>query len=130
MASPKAQGRELHKAPDARRKSLRPFSITTALNTLNRMVHAPADRPALRISSPVLISSSNPSVAAAGSEDAPRGTPAQVRLLRDGVGRAARWRVCDGVALTAPRGGQLSRLLGTLLNREGQLLEPRDPGNP
>ncbi|XP_004945098.1 E3 ubiquitin-protein ligase SH3RF2 isoform X1 [Gallus gallus] len=78
MASPKAQGRELHKAPDARRKSLRPFSITTALNTLNRMVHAPADRPALRISSPVLISSSNPSVAAAGSEDAPRGTPAQV----------------------------------------------------
>lgn len=78
MASPKAQGRELHKAPDARRKSLRPFSITTALNTLNRMVHAPADRPALRISSPVLISSSNPSVAAAGSEDAPRGTPTQV----------------------------------------------------
>ncbi|XP_021266645.1 putative E3 ubiquitin-protein ligase SH3RF2 isoform X2 [Numida meleagris] len=79
VASPKAQGRELHKAPDARRKSLRPFSITTALNTLNRMVHAPADRPALRISSPVLISSSNPSVAAAGSEqDAPRGTPAQV----------------------------------------------------
>ncbi|XP_052545539.1 E3 ubiquitin-protein ligase SH3RF2 [Tympanuchus pallidicinctus] len=77
-ASPKAQGRELHKAPDARRKSLRPFSITTALNTLNRMVHAPADRPALRISSPVLISSSNPSVAAAGSEDAARGTPAQV----------------------------------------------------
>ncbi|XP_048816455.1 E3 ubiquitin-protein ligase SH3RF2 isoform X2 [Lagopus muta] len=78
VASPKAQGRELHKAPDARRKSLRPFSITTALNTLNRMVHAPADRPALRISSPVLISSSNPSVAAAGSEDAARGTPAQV----------------------------------------------------
>ncbi|XP_042737702.1 E3 ubiquitin-protein ligase SH3RF2 [Lagopus leucura] len=78
VASPKAQGRELHKAPDARRKSLRPFSITTALNTLNRMVHAPADRPALRISSPVLISSSNPSVAAAGSEDAAHGTPAQV----------------------------------------------------
>ncbi|XP_072204725.1 E3 ubiquitin-protein ligase SH3RF2 isoform X1 [Excalfactoria chinensis] len=78
VASHKAQGRELHKAPDARRKSLRPFSITTALNTLNRIVHAPADRPTLRISSPVLISSSNPSVAAAGSEDAPRGTPAQV----------------------------------------------------
>lgn len=104
MASPKARGQELHKAPDARRKSLRPFSITTALNTLNRMVHAPADRPALRISSPVLISSSNPSVAAAGSEDAPRGTPAQVRLLRDGVGRAARRRACDGVALIAPGG--------------------------
>ncbi|XP_065591001.1 E3 ubiquitin-protein ligase SH3RF2 [Cyrtonyx montezumae] len=79
VASPRAQGRELHKVPDTRRKSLRPFSITTALNTLNRMVHAPAERPALRISSPVLISSSNPSVAAAGSEqDPPRGTPAQV----------------------------------------------------
>uniref|UniRef100_A0A8C9LG39 RING-type E3 ubiquitin transferase n=1 Tax=Pavo cristatus TaxID=9049 RepID=A0A8C9LG39_PAVCR len=85
VASPKAQGRELHKAPDARRKSLRPFSITTALNTLNRMVHAPADRPALRISSPVLISSSNPSVAAAGSEDAPRGTP-QVSRWAQGQG--------------------------------------------
>ncbi|NXK52723.1 SH3R2 ligase, partial [Chauna torquata] len=83
MASPKAKGREphaLHKVPDARRKSLRPFSITTALNTLNRMVHAPADRPALEISSPVLISSSNPSVAAPGSEqaDVPHGPPAQV----------------------------------------------------
>ncbi|OXB53993.1 hypothetical protein ASZ78_009149 [Callipepla squamata] len=79
VASPRAQGRELHKVPDTRRKSLRPFSITTALNTLNRMVHAPTERPALRISSPVLISSSNPSVAAAGSEqDPPRGTPAQV----------------------------------------------------
>ncbi|XP_035416604.1 E3 ubiquitin-protein ligase SH3RF2 [Cygnus atratus] len=82
-ASPKAKGREppaLHKAPDSRRKSLRPFSITTALNTLNRMVHAPTDRPALEISSPVLISSSNPSVAAPSSEqaDAPQGSPAQV----------------------------------------------------
>ncbi|OXB76654.1 UNVERIFIED_CONTAM: hypothetical protein H355_008693 [Colinus virginianus] len=79
VASPRVQGQELHKVPDTRRKSLRPFSITTALNTLNRMVHAPTERPALRISSPVLISSSNPSVAAAGSEqDPPRGTPAQV----------------------------------------------------
>ncbi|NWZ20778.1 SH3R2 ligase, partial [Asarcornis scutulata] len=82
-ASPKAKGREpptLHKAPDSRRKSLRPFSITTALNTLNRMVHAPADRPVLEISSPVLISSSNPSVATPSSEqeDAPQGPPAQV----------------------------------------------------
>uniref|UniRef100_A0A8B9USL8 SH3 domain containing ring finger 2 n=1 Tax=Anas zonorhyncha TaxID=75864 RepID=A0A8B9USL8_9AVES len=82
-ASPKAKGREppaLHKAPDSRRKSLRPFSITTALNTLNRMVHSPADRPVLEISSPVLISSSNPSVATPSSEqaDAPQGPPAQV----------------------------------------------------
>ncbi|NXC40362.1 SH3R2 ligase, partial [Penelope pileata] len=75
-ASPRARGQELHKAPDTRRKSPRPFSITTALNTLNRMVHAPTDRPALRISSPVLISSSNPSVAAPGSEqDVPRSPP-------------------------------------------------------
>ncbi|RLV86653.1 hypothetical protein DV515_00015826 [Chloebia gouldiae] len=68
------------KVPDSRRKSLRQFSITTALNTLNRMVHAPAERPALHISSPVLISSSNPTVATQSSEKAelPCGTPLQV----------------------------------------------------
>ncbi|NWX27249.1 SH3R2 ligase, partial [Notiomystis cincta] len=70
----------LAKVPDARRKSLRQFSITTALNTLNRMVHAPAERPALHISSPVLISSSNPTVATQGGEKAefPYGAPLQV----------------------------------------------------
>ncbi|NWW94908.1 SH3R2 ligase, partial [Rhynochetos jubatus] len=82
-ASPKAKGADppaFPKAPDSRRKSLRQFSITTALNTLNRMVHAPAERQALEISSPVLISSSNPSVATQGSERAelPYGTPLQV----------------------------------------------------
>ncbi|KAM6116186.1 E3 ubiquitin-protein ligase SH3RF2 [Pterocles gutturalis] len=82
-ASPKAKGADspaLPKVPDSRRKSLRPFSITTALNTLNRMVHAPAERPALEISSPVLISSSNPTVATQSSEKAelPYGTPLQV----------------------------------------------------
>ncbi|XP_039557367.1 E3 ubiquitin-protein ligase SH3RF2 [Passer montanus] len=68
------------KAPEARRKSLRQFSITTALNTLNRMVHAPAERPALHISSPVLISSSNPSVPTQSSDKAelPCGPPLQV----------------------------------------------------
>ncbi|XP_041345934.1 E3 ubiquitin-protein ligase SH3RF2 [Pyrgilauda ruficollis] len=68
------------KAPEARRKSLRQFSITTALNTLNRMVHAPAERPALHISSPVLISSSNPSVPTQSSEKAepPCSPPLQV----------------------------------------------------
>ncbi|NXQ17608.1 SH3R2 ligase, partial [Peucedramus taeniatus] len=89
--SPQAKGASLRaakaegpaafpKVPEARRKSLRQFSITTALNTLNRMVHAPAERPALRISSPVLISSSNPSVATPSSEKAelPCGTPLQV----------------------------------------------------
>ncbi|XP_010162960.1 E3 ubiquitin-protein ligase SH3RF2, partial [Antrostomus carolinensis] len=82
-ASPKAKGAEppaFPKVPDSRRKSLRQFSITTALNTLNRMVHAPAERQALEISSPVLISSSNPSVATQSSEKAefPSGSPLQV----------------------------------------------------
>ncbi|NWW58483.1 SH3R2 ligase, partial [Ifrita kowaldi] len=82
-ASPKAKAADsaaFPKVPDSRRKSLRQFSITTALNTLNRMVHAPADRPVLEISSPVLISSSNPTVATQSSEKAefPYGTPLQV----------------------------------------------------
>ncbi|NWI48316.1 SH3R2 ligase, partial [Picathartes gymnocephalus] len=82
-ASPKAKAAgsaPFPKVPDSRRKSLRQFSITTALNTLNRMVHAPAERPALQISSPVLISSSNPTVAPQSSEKAefPYGTPIQV----------------------------------------------------
>ncbi|NXF32940.1 SH3R2 ligase, partial [Nyctibius bracteatus] len=81
-ASPKAKGADppaFPKVPDARRKSLRPFSITTALNTLNRMVHAP-ERPVLEISSPVLISSSNPTVAPSSGEQAgaPHGPPLQV----------------------------------------------------
>ncbi|NXK11600.1 SH3R2 ligase, partial [Herpetotheres cachinnans] len=82
-ASPKAKGADspaFPKVPDSRRKSLRQFSITTALNTLNRIVHAPAERQALEISSPVLISSSNPTVATQSSEKAefPYGTPLQV----------------------------------------------------
>ncbi|NXC18671.1 SH3R2 ligase, partial [Corythaeola cristata] len=82
-ASPKAKGADspaFPKVPDSRRKSLRQFSITTALNTLNRMVHAPAERQELEISSPVLISSSNPTVATQSSEPAelPCGTPLQV----------------------------------------------------
>lgn len=80
-AVPKAA--EVPKVPEARRKSLRQFSITTALNTLNRMVHA--ERPALHISSPVLISSSNPSVPTQSSDRAELspGSPLQVR--RDGT---------------------------------------------
>ncbi|NWT01529.1 SH3R2 ligase, partial [Mionectes macconnelli] len=82
-ASPKAKATDspaFPKVPDSRRKSLRQFSITTALNTLNRMVHAPSERPALEISSPVLISSSNPTVATQSSEKAefPYSTPVQV----------------------------------------------------
>ncbi|NWX23338.1 SH3R2 ligase, partial [Aegotheles bennettii] len=82
-ASPKAKGADspaFPKVPDSRRKSLRQFSITTALNTLNRMVHTPTERQVLEISSPVLISSSNPTVATQSSEKAelPYGTPLQV----------------------------------------------------
>ncbi|NXV05777.1 SH3R2 ligase, partial [Cettia cetti] len=83
LRSPKAKGAgsaPFPKDPDSRRKSLRQFSLTTALNTLNRMVHAPAERPALHISSPVLISSSNPSVPTQGSDRAqlPCSSPLQV----------------------------------------------------
>ncbi|XP_062443246.1 E3 ubiquitin-protein ligase SH3RF2 [Rhea pennata] len=83
IASPKSKGTDsptFHKISDSRRKSLRQFSITTALNTLNRMVHSPADRQTLEISSPVLISSSNPTVATQSSEkvEFPYGTPVQV----------------------------------------------------
>ncbi|NXX82288.1 SH3R2 ligase, partial [Urocolius indicus] len=82
-ASPKAKGTDspaFPKVPDTRRKSLRQFSITTALNTLNRMVHAPTERQALEISSPVLISSSNPTVATQSSEkvEVPHSAPLQV----------------------------------------------------
>ncbi|XP_067161032.1 E3 ubiquitin-protein ligase SH3RF2 [Apteryx mantelli] len=82
-ASPKSKGTDsptFHKVSDSRRKSLRQFSITTALNTLNRMVHSPTDRQTLEISSPVLISSSNPTVATQSSEkvEFPYGTPVQV----------------------------------------------------
>ncbi|XP_067423185.1 E3 ubiquitin-protein ligase SH3RF2 [Emydura macquarii macquarii] len=82
-SSPRAKGTEsptFRKASESRRKSLRPFSITTALNTLNRIVHSPTERQTLEISSPVLISSSNPTVATQSSEkvEFPYGTPVQV----------------------------------------------------
>ncbi|XP_072486756.1 E3 ubiquitin-protein ligase SH3RF2 isoform X4 [Notamacropus eugenii] len=53
---------------ESRRKNPRQFSIMTALNTLNRMVHSPTGQQMVEISSPVLISSSNPSVAAQNFE--------------------------------------------------------------
>ncbi|XP_066128978.1 E3 ubiquitin-protein ligase SH3RF2 [Saccopteryx bilineata] len=52
----------LRRGPGSRRKGSGQFSITTALNTLNRMVHSPSGRHMVEISTPVLISSSNPSV--------------------------------------------------------------------
>ncbi|XP_006874577.1 PREDICTED: putative E3 ubiquitin-protein ligase SH3RF2 isoform X2 [Chrysochloris asiatica] len=52
----------LRRGPGSRRKAPGQFSITTALNTLNRMVHSPSGRHMVEIGTPVLISSSNPSV--------------------------------------------------------------------
>ncbi|XP_063088365.1 E3 ubiquitin-protein ligase SH3RF2 isoform X2 [Cavia porcellus] len=52
----------LRRVPGSRRKGPGQFSITTALNTLNRMVHSPSGRHMVEISTPVLINSSNPSV--------------------------------------------------------------------
>ncbi|XP_060096528.1 E3 ubiquitin-protein ligase SH3RF2 [Heteronotia binoei] len=68
------------KGSETRRKSMKQFSITTALNTLNRMVHSPTERQSLEISSPILISSSNPSVATQNNEktEFPYSSPAQV----------------------------------------------------
>ncbi|KAJ6667981.1 hypothetical protein lerEdw1_016302, partial [Lerista edwardsae] len=79
---PRGKGLEsptFYKDSDPRRKSMKQFSITTALNTLNRMVHSPPGRQTLEISSPVLISSSNPSVTTHNHEkaDFPFSTPAQ-----------------------------------------------------
>ncbi|XP_021506417.1 E3 ubiquitin-protein ligase SH3RF2 isoform X1 [Meriones unguiculatus] len=51
----------LRKSPGSRRKGSGQ-SITTALNTLNRMVHSPEGHPMREASIPVLISSSSPSV--------------------------------------------------------------------
>ncbi|XP_005356095.1 E3 ubiquitin-protein ligase SH3RF2 isoform X1 [Microtus ochrogaster] len=51
----------LRKSPGSRRKGSGQFSITTALNTLNRMVHSPEGHQMVEISTPVLISSSSPS---------------------------------------------------------------------
>nr|XP_060621149.1 E3 ubiquitin-protein ligase SH3RF2 [Anolis sagrei ordinatus]XP_060621150.1 E3 ubiquitin-protein ligase SH3RF2 [Anolis sagrei ordinatus] len=73
---PRAKGME----SESRRKHMKQFSITSALNTLNRMVHSPTRRQSLDISSPVLISSSNPSVATQNYEkiEFPYSMPVQV----------------------------------------------------
>uniref|UniRef100_A0A8D2HLS4 RING-type E3 ubiquitin transferase n=1 Tax=Urocitellus parryii TaxID=9999 RepID=A0A8D2HLS4_UROPR len=70
----------LRRVPGSRRKAPGQFSITTALNTLNRMVHSPSGRPMVEISTPVLISSSNPSVITQHMEkvDFPLSSAAQV----------------------------------------------------
>lgn len=60
----------LRRGPGSRRKGPGQFSITTALNTLNRMVHSPSGRHMVEISTPVLISSSNPSVTTQPAEKA------------------------------------------------------------
>lgn len=70
----------LRRGPGSRRKGPGQFSITTALNTLNRMVHSPPGRHMVEISTPVLISSSNPSVITQHMEkaDAPLSSLGQV----------------------------------------------------
>ncbi|XP_008048595.1 putative E3 ubiquitin-protein ligase SH3RF2 [Carlito syrichta] len=73
----------LRRGPGSRRKGSGQFSITTALNTLNRMVHSPSGRHMVEISTPVLISSSNPSVITQHLEkaDVPPGSVGQVSAL-------------------------------------------------
>ncbi|XP_055141767.1 E3 ubiquitin-protein ligase SH3RF2 isoform X4 [Symphalangus syndactylus] len=70
----------LRRGPGSRMKGPGQFSITTALNTLNRMVHSPSGRHMVEISTPVLISSSNPSVITQPMEkaDVPSSSAGQV----------------------------------------------------
>ncbi|XP_036607813.1 E3 ubiquitin-protein ligase SH3RF2 [Trichosurus vulpecula] len=74
-----AESPAFNRVMDSRRKNPRQFSIMTALNTLNRMVHSPTGQQMVEISSPVLISSSNPSVAAQNFEkvELPPNSPVQ-----------------------------------------------------
>uniref|UniRef100_A0A8C3WQM1 RING-type E3 ubiquitin transferase n=1 Tax=Catagonus wagneri TaxID=51154 RepID=A0A8C3WQM1_9CETA len=60
----------LRGGPGSRRKGPGQFSITTALNTLSRMVHSPAGRRVEEVGTPALVSSSNPSVASPHAENA------------------------------------------------------------
>ena len=70
----------LRRGPGSRRKGPGQFSIMTALNILNRMVHSPSGRHMVAISTPVLVSSSNPSVITQHMEkaDAPPSSVGQV----------------------------------------------------
>ncbi|XP_053320942.1 E3 ubiquitin-protein ligase SH3RF2 [Spea bombifrons] len=64
-SSSKAKNSEsatIRRMPEARRKSPRQYLITNALNTFNKMVRSPVDRQTPEISTPILISSSNPTV--------------------------------------------------------------------
>ncbi|XP_007473890.1 E3 ubiquitin-protein ligase SH3RF2 isoform X1 [Monodelphis domestica] len=73
-----ADSSTFNRVTESRRKNPRQFSIMTALNTLNRMVHSPTGQQMVEISSPVLISSSNP-VAAQNFEkvELPPNSPVQ-----------------------------------------------------
>ncbi|XP_021121769.1 putative E3 ubiquitin-protein ligase SH3RF2 isoform X4 [Heterocephalus glaber] len=72
----------LCRGPGSRRKGPGQFSITTALNTLNRMVHSPSGHHMVEISTPVLINSSNPSVITQPMEkaDLPTSSAGQVSI--------------------------------------------------
>ncbi|XP_053421920.1 E3 ubiquitin-protein ligase SH3RF2 isoform X2 [Nycticebus coucang] len=82
LASSSSRGNTptFRRGPGSRRKGSGQFSITTALNTLNRMVHSPSGRHMVEISTPVLISSSNPSVISQHMEkaDVPPSSSGQV----------------------------------------------------
>ncbi|XP_037364909.1 E3 ubiquitin-protein ligase SH3RF2 [Talpa occidentalis] len=89
LVSSSSRGKEintptLQRGPGSRRKGPGQFSITTALNTLNRMVHSPSGRHMVEISTPVLISSSNPSVITQHMEkaDVPPSSLGQVSTYR------------------------------------------------
>ncbi|XP_019518965.1 PREDICTED: putative E3 ubiquitin-protein ligase SH3RF2 [Hipposideros armiger] len=72
----------LRRGPGSRRKGPGQFSITTALNTLNRMVHSPSGSPMVEIGTPVLISSSNPTLITQHVEkaDVPPSSAGQVSI--------------------------------------------------
>ncbi|KAG8439240.1 hypothetical protein GDO86_005459 [Hymenochirus boettgeri] len=63
--------------PEGRRKGPRQFLLTNALNRFNKMVHFPVGRQNLEISSPILISASNPAVIE--KAEALSGTPVKVK---------------------------------------------------
>ncbi|XP_012662358.1 putative E3 ubiquitin-protein ligase SH3RF2 [Otolemur garnettii] len=85
LASSSSRGNTptIRRGPGSRRKGPGQFSITTALNTLNRMVHSPSGRHMVEISTPVLISSSNPSVVSQQA-DVPPSSAGQVSTYHPG----------------------------------------------
>lgn len=78
----------LRKSPGSRRKGSGQFSMTTALNTLNRTVHSPEGHQMVEISTPMLISSNSPSVLTQHGDkaDFPTSSTGQVGSKSTGTG--------------------------------------------